>query len=131
MRCAEAIETFAATFAIAASLVVSLRRPTRTTLSPYTTLYGFNTAFTTWLATASSSGGCNGSRSNGNAGVSNACGRSTTVTFTYTSSSAPTITTCAATFAVAAAPAVSLTCPTSTTAASCQTQEAINTAFTN
>src|SRR6266513_2705113 len=54
------------------------------------------------------SGGCNGSRSNNNTGAPNACGGSTTVTFTYTSSCAPTITTCAATFAVAAAPAVSL-----------------------
>src|SRR5947207_14199148 len=75
--------------------------------------------------------GCNGTLSNNHTRPTNACGCSTTTTFTYTRSGKRTITTCAATFAVAAAPAVSLSCPTSTTAASCQTQEAINTAFTN
>src|SRR5206468_10834905 len=90
---------------------------TSTTAASCQTQAAINTAFTNWLATASSSGGCNGSRSNNNTGAPNACGGSTTVTFTYTSSCAPTITTCAATFAVDAAATVTLTCPTSTTAA--------------
>jgi len=61
-----------------------------------------NAAFVAWLATATSSGGCNGARShNGGTTGPDACGGSKVVTFTYTSSCAPTTTTCSATFTVA------------------------------
>ena len=73
--------------------------------------------------------GCSGVLTNNNVGAPAACGGSTTVTFTYTSTCAPLVTTCQATFTVVASPPVILTCPTNTTVASCQSQTAVNAAF--
>ena len=126
--CAPLTTTCQATFTVASSPVV-LTCPTNTTAAACQTQAAINTAFATWLATASASGGCNGVLTNNNTGAPSACGGSTTVTFTYTSSCAPTTTTCQATFTVSAAPTVVLTCPTNTTAAACQTQATVNTAF--
>ncbi|MCC6725719.1 MAG: DUF11 domain-containing protein, partial [Saprospiraceae bacterium] len=126
--CAPLTTTCQATFTVASSPVV-LTCPVNTTTAACQTQAAVNTAFATWLATASASGGCNGVLTNNNTGAPSACGGSTTVTFTYTSSCAPLTTTCQATFTVPAAPTVVLTCPTNTTAAACQTQAAINTAF--
>ena len=86
--------------------------------------------FAAWLATASASGGCNGNLSNNNQGAPSACGGSTTVTWTYTSSCAPLSTTCTATFTVPAPAPVVLTCPTDLTVAACQTQTAVDAQFT-
>src|SRR5260221_3055146 len=129
--CAPTITTCAATFTVSAPPAVSLTCPVNATTGSCQTQAAVNTAFTNWLATASSSGGCDGSRSNNHGSGTDKCGGSATVTFTYTSSCAPTITTCAATFTVTGPPAVSLTCPTNATTGSCQTQAAVNTAFTN
>lgn len=127
--CAPLITTCQATFAVSASPPVVLTCPTNTTAASCQTQAAVNTAFATWLATASGSGGCNGVLSNNNTGAPPACGGSTTVTFTYTSTCAPLTTTCQATFTVAAAPTVVLTCPINTTVASCQTQAVVNTQF--
>jgi Secretion system C-terminal sorting domain len=62
-------------------------------------------------------------------GAPSACGGSTTVVFTYTSSCAPTTTTCTATFSVAAPPTVVLTCPVNTTASACLTQAQLDAAY--
>ncbi len=126
--CAPLTTTCQATFTVASSPVV-LTCPTNTTAAACQTQAAVNTAFAAWLATASASGGCNGVLTNNNTGAPSACGGSTTVTFTYTSTCAPLTTTCQATFTVAAPPTVILTCPTNTTAAACQTQAAVNTAF--
>ncbi len=127
--CAPLTTTCQATFTVPAPPTVMLTCPTNTTAAACQTQAAVNTAFATWLATASASGGCNGVLTNNNTGAPPACGGSTTVTFTYTSTCAPLTTTCQATFTVAAAPAVVLTCPTNTTTAACQTQAAVNTAF--
>jgi hypothetical protein len=127
--CAPTTTNCQATFTVAAPPTVLLTCPTNTTAAACQTQATINTAFATWLASASASGGCNGVLTNNNTGAPSACGGSTTVTFTYTSSCAPLTTTCQATFTVAAPPTVLLTCPTNTTAAACQTQAAVNTAF--
>jgi hypothetical protein len=116
---------------MALSTPVVLNCPTNTTVTACQTQAAVNTSFANWLATASASGGCNGVLTNNNTGAPSACGGSTTVTFTYTSTCAPLTTTCNATFTVAAAPTVVLTCPTNTTAAACQTQAAVDAAFRN
>ncbi|OYV07435.1 MAG: hypothetical protein CFE26_00995 [Verrucomicrobiales bacterium VVV1] len=79
---------------------VVLTCPTNTTTAACQTQAPVNTAFATWLASASASGGSNGVLTNNNTGAPSACGGSTTVTFTYTSTCAPLTTTCQATFTV-------------------------------
>jgi hypothetical protein len=117
------------TFTVPAPPAVVLTCPVNTTVGSCQTQAAVNAAFTAWLATASGSGGCNGQLSNNNIGAPPACGGSTTVTFTYASSCAPLSTTCQAIFTVAAAPLVTLTCPANTTTTACQTQAAVNTAY--
>ncbi|MBK8109069.1 MAG: hypothetical protein IPK46_01355 [Saprospiraceae bacterium] len=111
-------------------LPVVLTCPINTTTAACQSPAAINAAFTSWLSTASGSGGCNGVLTNNNTGAPAACGGSTMVTFTYTSTCSPITTTCQATFTVASAPPVILTCPTNTTVASCQTQTAVDAAFT-
>ncbi len=128
-NCAPLTTSCQATFTVAAPPTVMLTCPTSTTAAACQTQADVNSAFATWLASATASGGCNGVLTNNNTGAPSACGGSTTVTFTYTSTCAPLTTTCQATFTVAAPQTVLLTCPTNTTAAACQTQAAVNTAF--
>ena len=111
---------------------VVLNCPSSTTTTACQTQSAVNNAFSLWLLTASSTGGCNGVLSNNNVaqgGAPPACGGSRTVTFTYTSTCLPLTTTCQATFTVPAAPTVSLTCPVNTTTTACQTQAAVDAAF--
>lgn len=110
-------------------LPVALTCPINTTTAACQSQAAVNAAFASWLSTASGLGGCNGVLTNNNTGAPDACGGSTMVTFTYTSTCAPFTTTCQATFTVAAAPSVILTCPINTTVAACQSQAAINAAF--
>src|SRR6185436_11151653 len=91
-----------------------------------------NTAFTSWLNSVQSGGGCGRVVTTNPATpvAPSACGGSITVTWTATSNcEGPK--TCSSTFTVAAPTAVTLTCPTPRVEESCQTQEAINTKFTN
>jgi hypothetical protein len=81
--------TCSASFTVSSPPAVSLVCPQSTTVASCQTQTAVNAEFTAWLATASSSGGCNGARSNNNTGAPPACGGSTTVTFTYTSSCTP------------------------------------------
>jgi hypothetical protein len=129
--CAPLTTTCQATFTVAAPPTVSLTCPVNTTVAACQTQAAVNTAFSNWLATASAFGGCNGVLTNNNQGAPSACGGSTTVTFTYTSSCAPTTTTCTATFTVPAASPVVLTCPVNTTVSPCLTQAQLNAAYAN
>ncbi|MFZ1423323.1 MAG: hypothetical protein WAS55_05835, partial [Saprospiraceae bacterium] len=117
-----------ATFTVTTAPAVVLNCPVNQTEIACQTQATINTKFATWLANASFSGGCNATISNDNAGAPLACGGTTTVTFTVTSSCEPPKT-CSATFAVTTAPPVVLTCPTNQIEAPCQTQAAINTKF--
>ncbi len=128
--CAPTSSTCQATFTVTPAPTVVLNCPVNKTEPPCLTQDTINARFNTWLATASASGGCNGVLTNNNIGAPSANGGFTTVTFTYTSSCAPTITTCQATFTVSAPPPVVLNCPVPTTTAACQTQAAVNAAFT-
>ncbi|MBK8567220.1 MAG: hypothetical protein IPN76_28825 [Saprospiraceae bacterium] len=129
--CAPLLTTCQATFTVLSAPTVMLNCPTNTTTAACQTQAAVNTAFASWLATASASGGCNGVLTNNNTGAPLACGGSTTVTFTYTSTCAPLTTTCQATFTVAAPQNVVLNCPANTTTTACQSQAALNTAFAN
>jgi len=98
--CAPFTTTCQATFTVPAASAVVLTCPVNTTTAACQSQASINTAFAAWLATASASGGCSSSLTNNNTGAPNACGGSTTVTFTYTSSCAPFTTSCSATFTV-------------------------------
>lgn len=129
-ECAPTTTTCQATFTVTAPPSVVLTCPVNTTVASCQTQAGVDAQFAAWLATASGSGGCNGVLLNNSTGAPSACGGSTTVTFTYTSSCAPTTTTCQATFTVTAPSSVVLTCPVNTTVAACQTQADVDAAFT-
>ncbi|HET8963159.1 MAG TPA: HYR domain-containing protein, partial [Chitinophagales bacterium] len=72
-----------------------------TTIASCQTQSEVDAAYASWLATATASGGCSAELTNNSTGAPLACGGSTTVTFTYSSSCAPLVTTCSATFTVA------------------------------
>jgi hypothetical protein len=127
--CAPLSSSCSATFTVAAPAVVVLTCPTTTTVAACQNQTAVDAAFAAWLATASATGGCNGSLTNDNTGAPSICGGSTTVNFTYTSTCTPFTSTCSATFTVAAPAVVVLTCPTATTVAACQTQTAVDAAF--
>ena len=80
------VSTCQATFTVVASPPVILTCPTNTTVASCQSQTAVNAAFTAWLATGTASGGCNRVLTNNNSGAPDACGGSTTVTFTYTSS---------------------------------------------
>ncbi|MCB0648970.1 MAG: hypothetical protein KDC49_20010, partial [Saprospiraceae bacterium] len=127
--CAPFTTTCQATFTVSPPPTVILTCPTNTTTAACQTQTAVDAAFASWLASASGMGGCNGVLTNNNTGAPSACGGSTTVTFTYSSTCAPFTTTCQATFTVSPPPTVILTCPTNTTTAACQTQTAVDAAF--
>ena len=111
-----------------ASVPLVLNCAANSTVGSCQTQAQVNTAFTNWLATATISGGCSASLSNNNTGAPPACGGSTTVTWTATSTCGAS-TSCSATFTVSSAPAVELTCATDQTENANQTQAAIDAAF--
>src|SRR4029079_14547946 len=125
----EATKTCSASFTVTNAPAVVVSCASNVTEASCQTQDVINTKFTAWLATFSSSGGCNRQVSNNNTGAPNACGGSTTVTWTVTSSCEATKT-CSASFTVTNAPAVLVSCASNVTEASCQTQDAINTKFT-
>ncbi len=128
--CAPLTTICQATFTVASPQPVVLTCPVNTIAAACQTQAAINAAYASWLATASATGGCSGVLTNNNTGAPPACGGSTTVTFTYASTCAPLSTTCQATFTVTAAPAVTLTCPANLTVAACQTQAAVDAAYT-
>ncbi|MBK9012934.1 MAG: hypothetical protein IPM82_02000 [Saprospiraceae bacterium] len=127
--CAPLTTTCQATFTVTAAPVVVLTCPVNTTVAACQTQAAVDAAYATWLASVSATGGCNVNLTNNSTGAPLACGGSTTVTFTYTSTCAPLTTTCQATFTVTAAPTVVLICPANTTVAACQSQAAIDAAY--
>jgi len=92
-------------------ITVILTCPAPRIEAPCQTQSAINTKFAAWIATASGSGGCNGSLTHSAATAPPSSGGSTTVTFTYTSSCAPLISTCTATFTVSAPATITLSQP--------------------
>jgi hypothetical protein len=124
----EANKTCSATFTVPAATSVVLTCPTNTTEASCQTQAAIDGKFTTWLATVTSSGGCNVAITNNNTGAPDKCGGTKTVTFTATSSCEGNKT-CSATFTVTTAPAVVLTCPANVSEPVCQLQDTINARF--
>ncbi|MBI5914055.1 MAG: hypothetical protein HY842_01655 [Bacteroidetes bacterium] len=87
-----------------------------------------NLAYGNWLNLATSSGGCNSSLVNDSGGVPSACGGVSNVTFTVFSDCEGPVS-CMSTFTVDPAPLVILTCPVDQVDAACQSQAAIDLAF--
>jgi hypothetical protein len=110
---------------------VVLNCPATVTEAACQTQAAIDTKFATWLGTVVASGGCGGVLTTNPVTPSAplACGGSTTVTWTYTSSCVPNTTTCSATFYVDAPLVVELTCPQPANEAACQTQAAIDGKF--
>jgi Concanavalin A-like lectin/glucanases superfamily/Right handed beta helix region len=99
--CAPFLTTCNATFTVANPPSVNLTCPINTTVSANQTQAAVNSAFSTWLAGAYATGGCNGGvLTNNNNGAPDACGGTTTVTFAYTSPCSFFTTTCQSTFTV-------------------------------
>ncbi|MBK8955439.1 MAG: T9SS type A sorting domain-containing protein [Saprospiraceae bacterium] len=120
--------TCSASFTVPAAPAVVLNCPTNSTQAACQSQASIDAAYNTWLTTVSFSGGCNADISNNASGAPPACGGSTTVIWTVTSSCAAPVT-CSASFTVTAAPAVVLTCPVNNTQAACQNQAAIDAAY--
>lgn len=116
------------TFTVTAAPPVVLNCPINVTEAACQTQAQIDTKYAAWLATVSNSGGCNAVLTNNSPGAPLACGGTSTVTFTVTSTCQVPVT-CTRTFAVSTAPAVALTCPVNTTEAACQTQAQINTKY--
>jgi len=108
---------------------VMLTCPTNITAASCQPQEAVNGQFADWLATASGTGGCDGMLTNNSTGAPSACGGSTIVTFTYTSTCGVLTSTCQATFTVAAPTVLALTCPANIMVAECQTQTAVNAQF--
>ena len=120
----EGVKTCSATFTVTAQTPVSLTCPTSTTIAACTSQTSIDAQFAAWLASVVSSGGTL-TRNPVTPVAPNACaGGTTVVTWTVTNSCFNQ--TCSASFTVNAAPAVVLTCATSTTVASCQTQSQVD-----
>ncbi|MCC6816753.1 MAG: hypothetical protein IT267_10100, partial [Saprospiraceae bacterium] len=117
------------TFTVTTAPTVVLTCPSNKTEAACQTQTAINSAYSSWLATASFTGGCNTNFTNNSTGAPDKCGGTKTVTFTVTSTCTPLSTTCSATFTVTAATAVVLTCPTNKTEDSCLTQTEINNRF--
>ncbi|MCX6319275.1 MAG: nuclease [Bacteroidetes bacterium] len=126
--CSPTTQTCTATFTVTPPATVVLTCPINTTVASCQTQAAVNTQFAAWLNTVSASGGCNGVLTNNNTGAPAACGGSTTVIFSYSSSCAPT-NTCTATFTVSAPPTISITCPSALTLSCAASVPAPNTAL--
>ena len=85
-------------------------------------------AWTSFLASTTASGGCNGSLTNNATNPPNICGGSVDVTWTYTSSCAVPQT-CTRTFTIDPAPQVVLNCGNNVTIPACVGQSALNAAY--
>ena len=127
--CGVPITSCQASFSVAPSPPIFLSCPINTTEMACQSQPAIDGAFASWLATASATGGCDGVLTNDNTGAPSACGGTTTVTFTYTSTCGASITTCQASFSVVPSSSVLLSCPINTTVAACQSQSAVDAAF--
>ncbi len=100
--------TCTATFTVAAPPPVQLTCPAPMVMNPCSTQAQVNAAYAAWLASATASGGCNGSLTNNNTlGAPTICNTGSvtrTITWTYTSTCSPFTTTCTSTFTLPAYP---------------------------
>lgn len=88
-----------ATFTVTASSAVVLNCPSNQSVSGSLSQAAIDTAYASWLASATASGGCGGALTNNSTGAPTTCGTSKTVTFSY-SNSCGQPSTCQATFSI-------------------------------
>ncbi|MBK9107817.1 MAG: hypothetical protein IPM92_05395 [Saprospiraceae bacterium] len=124
----EVDRTCSAIFTVTAAPTVTLNCATNNTQPACQSQAAIDAAYATWLASAGFSGGCSAAISNNGGSAPLACGGSKTVTWTVTSSCEANVT-CSAVFTVTAATTVALTCPSNNTQVACQTQAAIDAAY--
>jgi hypothetical protein len=124
----EAQMTASATFAVTPAPAVSLICPAPVVLPEGLTQDEVDAAFAEWLSEAEYSGGCNLEVSNGNPSSPSFCGGEVTVTWTATSDCEDQVT-CSSSFEVPYQDNLTLTCPSDWTEESCQSQSAVNAAF--
>ncbi|MCC6815948.1 MAG: T9SS type A sorting domain-containing protein, partial [Saprospiraceae bacterium] len=125
----EAPKSCTASFTVNTAPLINLTCPSNTTEVACQTQAAIDIAFNNWKNTFAFSGGCNGVKSNDGTTAPNACGGTSTVTFSVTSDCEP-VRTCSASFIVNNAPALTLICPVPKTEVACQAQSAINISFT-
>ena len=118
------------TFTVTAAPDVTITCPADATVAACQIQDDVNTAFNAWLDGFDFAGGCNANGAfDGTPTAPSACGGFTTVTYRVTSTCEEEDVTCEKTFTVTAPPDVTTSCPNNTMAASCLSQDAINTAF--
>uniref|UniRef100_UPI001F5A4B49 T9SS type A sorting domain-containing protein n=1 Tax=Aestuariivivens sediminis TaxID=2913557 RepID=UPI001F5A4B49 len=117
-----------ATFTVTAAPAVSLTCPGDSTEASCQTQGAIDSAFATWLASVSYSGGCGAQISNNNTGAPDACGGSTTVRFTVSSDCEEDVW-CEATFTVTDAPDVNVVPITDDGIAACNDQGTVDAAY--
>ena len=119
------------TFTVVDATTVSVTEASSVQESSCQTQIAINSAFASWLATFSVSGGCNAAFSTNPATPTapDSCGGMTIVTWTVTADHCYNSTTHVDTFSVVDAITVSVTEASSVQENSCQTQDQINTAF--
>ncbi|MEP7197660.1 MAG: T9SS type A sorting domain-containing protein [Saprospiraceae bacterium] len=116
------------TFIVRAPPPVVLTCPSPVTEAACQTQAAIDTKFNVWLNGISFSGGCSDVMAIGKWTPPNACGGTTTVTFSVVSS-CPSPVTCTSNFKVTNPEQVILTCPSSVTEAACQSQAVIDAKF--
>ncbi|MEP7196530.1 MAG: T9SS type A sorting domain-containing protein [Saprospiraceae bacterium] len=117
-----------ATFTVTNAPAVAITCPANVTEMACQTQATIDSKFALWKATASFTGGCGGLLTNSTGTAPNACGGSTSITFTVNSDCQAPVN-CTASFTVTDAPAVTIICPANTTEAACQTQATIDAKF--
>ncbi len=111
--------------------MVTLNCPPSQTESACQTQSTINAKYSSWLASATAGGGCNGLLTTSGSGNPSACGESRTVTFTYSGSCVPFSTTCSSVFTISPASSVVINCASNVIEAACQTQAIINSKYAN
>ena len=117
-----------ATFTVESAPLVVLTPPVDATETSCQTQSDVDAAFTLWMQTVFTSGGCNSTITNDNVGAPNVCGGSTLVTWTV-SSDCETDITASATFTVEAAPAITFNVPQDEFIGVCETQAYVDSVF--
>lgn len=123
-------QTCTATFTVENSPPVIITCATNETIPACLTQAEVDERFRNWLNTTSFTGGCNGILANNGATAPNACGGTTSVSFTVTSD-CETPKTCTATITVTPAPAVTVICPINKSVEACKTQSEVDRLFLN
>src|SRR4029078_43473 len=124
----EATRTCSSSFSVTAAPAVQFNCPAPSSFQAGQTQAQVDAAFQAWLTGFTSSGGCDRVPSTGSPVAPAACGGTTNVTYTVTSSCEVTRT-CSSSFTVEGCPVIQYNCPAPGSAGSCSTQAQVDAAF--